>query len=156
MDTPVPKRKPASPTKCSKCDSNNTQSFEMAWQTGTSGGTIKAGTIGGGTAGFGVASTSGKTSSQSLLAEQLAPPTPPTTNALAVFGLPVAGFIVGLLQIPILGTAPVVLLPLVGFVGGIVISQSQIKKAMPAFEKLYARWQRSWICLKCGHAWQRF
>ena len=116
---------------CPKCNSDQIQTFRMAFETGTS--TDVSHTIGGGAAGGnlggGVAATSGLR--MSALAQQVMPPQKQTVGC----GLWVAS---------------IFFFPIFFYAVYKTIQASKWNKEV--YPKLYEEWENSWICLKCGNA----
>lgn len=136
--------------KCPKCESDNTQRLEVAFQGGTqnistSSNTTGIGISGGGRIGLGLAKTKTSGQSQSILAQQASPP------AKKSFKWPGIGAFVGVM---ILNTAnyqvvqSLVGLAIVGLSGYLIYTRIQFNsKEWPG---LYRHWSESWICHKCG------
>lgn len=134
--------------KCPKCESENTQRLEVAFHSGTqnistTSNTAGVGIGGGGRIGFGggVTKTSGQ--SQSILAQQAAPPVKKSYKWPAIgvlFGLPfifsgdVAATITGL--------------SVGGICGYLVYSRFQFNSK--DWPNIYQHWTESWLCHKCG------
>jgi hypothetical protein len=140
-------------TACPRCDSENTQSFQMAYQTGTSK-LLMIGISEGGGLGLG----GGK--NQSALAKSVKPPEPPSSvgESIALIILLVVGFnILGaalmLLIDPFIGIFVAVALTIAVAIFGAIKSRSGKDKGQRQFHLATDRWRRSWICLKCGGTW---
>ena len=138
-------------TTCFKCQSDNTQSFEMVYNAGTSFGNINVNSYSS-DEGFGF--SGGSVSHQTVLASQLAPPEKPEWTiaqlivipALLLFGCFALWNFLGLIVAVVIG-------------GGIsflflYLIEREVKKKTPIYETAYARWKRAWICLRCGATWQ--
>jgi len=143
--------------KCPYCESEDCKKVSLVYESGTSAGSftgVGAG-VGGSSGGLGAggAAFGGKTSTQTLLARRLAPPPDPqNVGAMAVF----AGFIAILAliysvsgdSVSSFGLGVAAVLGVLAIGAG--ISYAGQKKGYP--QKL-ARWQGSWICLRCGKDW---
>jgi hypothetical protein len=144
-------------TVCPKCDSDSTQSFKMAYETGTSHGRVRmAGITESGEIGL----AGGGVSSQSVLARSVRPPAKIDGTFFAIVGvvLVVAVFFLSAYIALVLGLGFwSILVGLVGAAGaGLIVNQSAgqtIKKADAEYENAIFRWTRSWICLRCGNSW---
>ena len=151
-------RDPSS-TVCPKCESVETSSFEMAYVQGTSTGTIVAGSY---TPGFGGTFTQGKTKSQTALATRTRPPVKPSISfGELLAALVLSSILAGVTAAFIPGLSSVFRFILFfGIsIGGVVLAyiyQNRVlKKKLEQYNKAMSAWQRSWICLRCGHIWQR-
>ena len=152
---------PGAMYSCPKCGSAEAHAASVVYRSQTS--SINANTVGGGVglaggAGLGVATTSGV--SQSLLAQQAAPPSPPS-HVGAGCGLYVVLFCVFIGLISALtdpsGSASSGSGDTLGFVvligGGLGIAywMGQLTKSqMPEWEQRVERWRRTWVCDRCG------
>lgn len=140
---------------CPQCRSNQTSSFQMIYQGGTSTGTHKSISYG---ANVGIIGTGGKSSSQSLLAQQVAPPPmPKLTNSDKFFA--VCCFLVGTAIFNALISNQI---PLFGFVFGLALAggflffkSEQIAVKRNLWKQTIQQWQNSWMCLRCGFTWIR-
>lgn len=138
--------------KCPKCESENTQRLEVAFNNGTQNISTTSNSAGvgigsGGKIGFGggVTKTSGQ--SQSVLAQQAAPPLKSSYKwpAIGVF----FGFL-GLLGVADM-SMPVGGLVMLGggaFSGYVLYNRRQFNSQ--EWPKLYQHWSESWLCHKCG------
>lgn len=164
-------------TSCPDCASSDTQSFQMAYQTGTSSGNLSVATYNPHT-GFGVGG--GKTSNQTILANQVRPPVAPSNSGCANV---LAFCLLFLMVFSISWTLPVIIVGKIASVSapnasGMITGAAAILFIVPAVvvaiyaysylqkgsaenEKRYladyqneiARWSKSWICLRCGCVW---
>lgn len=140
--------------KCPKCESDNTQRLEVAFNNGTQNiststratgiGFGSGGSIG---IGFGKAKTSGQ--SQTVLAQQLAPPAKESYKSAVVYAL--FGTIFLYFQI-IIGFQS-----LFGLLIALILLGTSVYRFRSAFRfnsqqwpRIYQNWAESWICHKCG------
>lgn len=154
-------------TSCPKCKSEDTQSFQMAYQTGTSKGRINAGTYSEG-GGFGMAG--GAVSTQTMLAGKLKPPANAETFMWGIVAVVVivVMFLVTLggtlvTEMVFTGTSPLIAFLCsagLGILAGVgvlfVLSKTEgpkIEKIRNEYEKAMHKWSHSWICLRCGKEW---
>lgn len=175
--SPVSSPVNASPNSCPSCSSNNIARCEMVHSQGTSTG-MAAGQMNGinvGTYGVGVNSANIQmtTVSQTLLATKVAPP----TNSAVLIDFVIAG-ILALIPASIwfktyfmpafrnsqtgkessLGTH--LLISFLLLIGGTDVFRLLLQRIDPfGWNKRYCiaieSWLKSWICLACGHIWQR-
>lgn len=123
---------------CPVCKSDQVQSFRMAYETGTATSTSR--TTGGGFAAvdgtlvpaFGGGTT--RTTSMSLVAQKVSPP--------RVRTVPWWAWLLGVLFFPL------------GLIIPLVLHFNYKKWNEGEYPKLRLAWERSWICLKCGHIFQ--
>jgi ribosomal protein L40E len=144
-------------TSCRRCGSEHTQSFQMAYKTGTSHGVVAI--VGsGGEGDLGLAGGISKT--QSVLADNLKPPAPPdgALKSAALIFLLVVLFNMVTIGLTFL-VSWFVALP-VGAAVTIAVAVFGMSKAKNSkgeeqreFESAMKRWTRSWVCLKCGGTW---
>lgn len=142
--------------KCPSCDSENTIKSQVAYQSGTSTGSF--GGIGvdlqGDVGGFG-----GVSSSQTLFAQSVSPPTARGNNPRGLIGLIVGG----ILTIFSLGfyhnasgssiKAVCVLLICAGIlclIGSLYFCFTDHALVMKAHKRDLEKWARQWVCLRCG------
>lgn len=133
---------------CPQCQSEQTSSFEMVYMQGTTQGKLKATTYEFGE-GFGV--MGGKTSSQSVIAQKCTPPASPAN----LYGVSALVAVIGFGMF--LCSRSIAMLVGVGVIaaGIFYYSQKQNKVLTEQHQLALLRWKRSWICLRCGSAWQR-
>jgi len=153
-------------TVCPKCNSEDTQSFQMAYKTGTTSGVIGMGTYSDG--GLGV--TRGTVKSQSDLARSLKPPTNPAPNVVIVLCVLVSAAILFLAFLVItfipfaVASSSVIwwtvgisfAAPLIAIGVSYMTWQSrraELRAAEVAFRTAMHSWSHSWICLRCGGSW---
>lgn len=145
---------------CPRCHSDNTSSFPMIYNSGTTTGRFSAISYGEGT---GLIGTGGKTRSQSLLAQQAAPPPPPKDSRFLVLAVvAIIGFIVVfpvLIVIAIEKNISVTLVVAITILLYVAFSffyyrfnQESANLEKQLFQVRYADWSQSWMCLKCGNA----
>lgn len=145
--------------KCPRCHSDNTASFPMIYQGGTTTGNFSALSYG---TNAGVIGTGGKTKSQSLLAQQTAPPQKQNNGCLHAFitVLILFGsmFVFTLVMTALVGESS--LTGLLAFIFGMVATifyAVHINRNSKAENKVWreqiAQWEKSWMCLKCGNKW---
>lgn len=149
-------------TTCPSCNSSDTQSFEMAYKTGTSFGKVQTTSY---NHELGLSVGSANTSHQTVLASNINPPTKPQENEiyfviLALVGSPwliamfitannnddkIYGFLFG---------------GFCNFLTAIYILFSykrwskEINKKRVEYKSTLANWLRSWVCLRCGANWK--
>ena len=134
--------------KCPTCTSDNTQRLEVLYKTGTQNiattSNSAGAAIGGGGFGFGSVRTSTSGTSQSILANQAAPPAKQSLKA------PIIMIIVGLF---ILAGMKGWIMTLCGYVfiglGGLSV-YSAIDFNKNKWPYKFQRWKDSWVCHKCG------
>lgn len=139
--------------KCPKCESENTQRLEVAFNNGTQNISTTSNSAGvgigsGGKIGFGggVTKTSGQ--SQSVLAQQAAPPVKKSYKWPAIgafFGI--LGGLSGLGDMSTVVTG-LAILGVGAFSGYVCYSRFQFNSQ--EWPKLYQHWSESWLCHKCG------
>jgi predicted nucleic-acid-binding Zn-ribbon protein len=139
-------------TACPKCASDNTQSFEMAYQTGTS----SAAMIGISQPG-GIAAGAGKSSS--ALAKNVKPPEKESVGesiGIIVAMIIVFNFLGVALMVlvdPFVGIFAAIILTIGGGIFGVIKSGKGKAEKDRVFQVAMKRWRQSWICLKCGGTW---
>ena len=140
-------------TACPSCTSDNTQSFQMAYQSGTTSGTLIGISERGG---IGVAG--GK--SQSVLAKSLKPPTADGSlgeGIAYIFIMVVAFNVIGVALMvlidPVLGIFISIALTIAVGIFGVIKGRRSKGENERNFKLAMDRWRRSWICLKCGGTW---
>ena len=148
-----------SSTVCPKCNSNDTQSFQMAYQTGTSKGRVQTTSYNGE---LGVSIGSANVSSQTVLASKIQPPIEPKHDTF-LGGIIIVG-VTWLFAIYIAANGSKML----GFIFGCLCTfleivfilafykrwARQASKAQDEYKSVIAIWLRSWICLRCGANWK--
>src|SRR4051812_31312937 len=77
-------------TACPKCKSTDTQSFQMAYDSGTSSGVVRIASY---SDPVGLTSTAGRVTSQTALAKKIAPPTKPSADAVMVVSMLIGAFL---------------------------------------------------------------
>lgn len=151
------RRNPSS-AECPKCNSNETNSFEMVYQTGTSSGVgVGVGVGAGGKVMLGVGASTNKT----LLAKKVAPPAKPTKTPF---------WIIGYFVFSLLSSLPIVflwnslgfwsfaigfLLGGGGFVAILLLGDRVITKETSEYESNFRKWKLNWMCLKCGKEFRK-
>jgi uncharacterized membrane protein len=163
--------KPASiSAACPQCHSENTQSFEMVYSSGTSKGSITAFSFDVDTGA--VMSTGGALSRQSDLAASVTPPSPPLMGANQIIVKGLLACLIAVVLVPVtwwatnlflsrdlatfISAALAVILIIAGIGWGAYIESERHARNMENFRRgELAEWQRSWICLRCGHRWKR-
>lgn len=144
---------------CPQCASPETRSFEMAYATSTSTGTLIASSYN--FNGGGMTMTGGNIRQQSALAAYVTPPPRPQSAAALTGFMILFGFLVGLSLCYVLTTAGYTLFGLLLFfvfpVGiGCPVWRSSAREyaqKLAEYHLAVAHWRRSWICLRCGHRW---
>jgi predicted nucleic-acid-binding Zn-ribbon protein len=142
-------------TKCSKCGSDNTQSFKMANKMGTTSGTLAGvGLSADGDIGVG----GGVSSTRTALAELTAPPEHDHSagrSVAIIFLLLVANSVIFVLLMLVMEPTPAVITGSVLAIGVSVFTYYMLKQSNPKAEAVYKaammKWEHSWICMKCGH-----
>lgn len=148
---------------CPACQSQNTQSFEMAYNQGVSSGTIVGNSY---NLHYGFSLLGAKTKNRNMLSYKVQPPLPGKTfqsfyAVLLLLGLMILpAFVVIMMER--LGNnealTPIFIacLVLAIFVG--IVYVRDVKKARNIkahYQEDYELWQCSYICLRCGHCWMR-
>lgn len=137
-------------TVCPKCSSNDTQSYPMAYQAGTSFGKIKTASY---TFNVGATVTGGKISNQTILASKLNPPSQSFQGGLlSLFFFVFVGFIVYAIFSPILYILGIVL-GFGAFVFCVCCVCYLINTSQKPNQVEISQWGKSWICLRCGANW---
>ena len=132
---------------CPTCQSDNVQKLSLVYEQGTQKIRTKGRTRGGGVgigrggllAGAGSATTTTTGKSQSIAAEKAAPPD--KKQMMLPVGIIAAGILIGF-------KAVLVGLALVAIGGFIFWKFHQYNKQV--FPPLYAQWEKSWLCNRCG------
>lgn len=133
--------------RCPVCRSENCQRAEVAHAIGTQTLSVRGEVLGVGTGGVGAGWVQARGQSQSRLAEQIAPPVPPTLGCLPLLlllvslGLVAAGFAWSWWALP------------VGILCFVAFVRVAAGDERPSFAEEQAAWKRRWICLKCGEVW---
>ena len=135
--------------QCPSCGSENTQSFQMAYETGAQDNVSTSRTFGAGATpgkiGGGSAVTVSSGTSMTKLAKRTAPPPYKSVGksvAVMLFGGAFAGLFSGTL-----------LAAIVACVAGVTaVLRYQYNKQ--EFPSLYEKWKRSWVCHKCGATYE--
>jgi len=141
--------------KCNKCESDNTQRLEVAYQSGTQNISTQSNSVGLGFSGgrIGLAGGSTKTSgqTQSTLAVACSPPaTKPTKNLKLAIGGCVILIIMEIGQHWWLAViASLVLVYLIRRL------RSYSNFNLNEWPKFYQHWLDSWICHKCGNIYHQ-
>lgn len=142
--------------KCPKCESENTQRLEVTFNSGTQNISTSSNSTGigigsGGRIGVGLGRTKTSGQSQSILAQQVAPPAKKSLKWSAI------GIAIGLVSaLPSLSAGTVS-----AFLSGVVILTiwsgisgyffySRFQFNSKEWPGLHQRWSESWICHKCG------
>lgn len=132
---------------CPKCNSDNTQKLSVIFESGTNSinttGYV-AGTGLGSIVGIGGAATKMSGTSQSLLAERVAPP------AKKKYKWPMVSILFGVF---LLGT--VNWLSAVLIAGGVIFNILAWKYNSDQWPGLHQTWLSSWCCNKCGAVYQQ-
>jgi hypothetical protein len=132
---------------CQQCGSENTQRFQMAYEHGTQNINTSSRTLGlgfaGGGLGVGSAATATSGTSQSLMAQKVAPP---LKKALKK---PIIAILVGLLLMSA-GHGAIALGLFVAGPGAFFVYKalSYNSSILPVLQQ---RWLSSWLCHKCGN-----
>lgn len=134
--------------KSPKCESENTQRLEVAFQGGTQDISTTSKSVGVGIGsrgrigfGGGVTKTSGQ--SQSILAQKATPPArKPYKEPIIIILGGVLFFSIGQVSGIVMGLAAV------GISGYLIYSRFQFNSQ--EWPKLYQHWSESWLCHKCG------
>src|SRR5215213_4412547 len=149
-------------TVCPSCNSNDTQSFEMVYKTGTSFGKIQTVSY---NHELGLSTGSANTSSQTILASNINPPIKPQENTIfvVIFTLIVAPWLIAI-YISTNNSAD----RMYGFLFGCICTflvtlfilifykrwSKEISKQRNEYKSAIANWLRTWICLRCGTTWK--
>lgn len=155
---------PHNPYNCPRCHSENAQSFQMIYQSGTSTGTYSGVSYG---HNVGVIGTGGSSRSQNLLARQLAPPRMRGIGSGAIisagFGAGLTGLFLLIVSI-FIGSYGLPTLAIITLFVAAVAAISVCILILMYFSKItnkqnelikieIEKWQHSWMCLKCGNTW---
>lgn len=156
---------------CPKCGSQQTTTFEMVHTQGTRSGYINAsGVTFGGDVGF----AGGQTYSQSLLANQLSPPSEPKITGSTILASIVASFFAsGLITFLIayfirttgisvdestiglnLIFLYILLIPILATLG-CWLHKRALRKLMPGYFEKLREWSNGMICRRCGYIWTK-
>jgi transcription elongation factor Elf1 len=141
---------------CPECGSDGTQKAKVLYESGTSTSTSTMAGIGVGTGGkVGVGVGAGRGSSQSELARKLSPPAKPGSITPGVIWI-IGGIIMFVMAIQFFPAGAVgagVFFVLVaggfGMLGYRGIKKENGKRA--SYNDKYAKWDRLWYCVRCGH-----
>lgn len=141
-------------SNCRKCGSDNTQRVAMAFQSGT----VTGRTTGVGFApGAGVIVGGVRTNTQTELARQVAPPTPPAYPSGNVVAAVFGGLVVGAVFLAAINSKPLGMLFFLAWLGcGIVlavVSHRGHVGRMTTYQTQWAIWNKRWICNRCGEIW---
>jgi MFS-type transporter involved in bile tolerance (Atg22 family) len=139
---------------CPQCGSENTSTFAMINRGGTTTGSFGAVSYG---LNAGVIGTKGKTSNQSVLAQQTAPP-PKAGRGAGVYVL--AGFaglvgyglinaILNMFGYELISVMGLVVFAVVSFIAYVFLDKHERAKTSE-WEDEMQTWNNSWMCLKCG------
>jgi hypothetical protein len=151
------RQRPKRSKDCPQCESPETRSFEMAYATSTTSGSLVASSF---NFDIGTTVTGGTLTQQSALAAYVRPPAPPAgNNALPIFIL--LGFFAGLVPLILfaaLGYPAFGVLMLVATIVAIAIpgsrrGEKEYQHRKADYFKAIAHWHHSWICLRCGYRW---
>lgn len=138
--------------QCQKCCSDNTQRLEVAFEAGSQNITAKSYTADAGSfsgaLGIGGAITKTSGTSQSVLAQKIAPP------AKKRLKWSVVTVIVGLLCV-IYGSWGVVIFGLLLLAVSGYFEYTAYKFNTQQWPSLYQYWCESWVCHKCGHIYHQ-
>ena len=135
--------------KCPKCASENTQRLEVAFSSGTQNISTNSRSTGigigsGGRLGVGLGSTKTSGQSQSILAQQVAPPAKKSFK-WALIGQLVGGVL--------LSHSLIVGIIIIAISGYFLYSTFQYNsKEWPI---IYKHWSESWVCHKCGDVYHQ-
>jgi len=130
--------------QCEKCGSDNTQRLQMTYEGGTQDINVKSHTAGigslSGALGLSGSITKSKGTSQSFLAQKVAPPQRRSLKGALI------AIVAGLF---FLGSSAIIgfILIAIGCYFGYTAIQFNSKK----WPELFKHWTESWICNKCGH-----
>jgi hypothetical protein len=131
--------------QCNKCGSDNTQRLEVIFDGGTQNINTSSKTAGagiGGAFGIGGAVTSTNGTSQSVLAQKVAPPTKKPLKGAII------GFIIGSLFLGGGGGSIILGLAIMAAAGYIGYKATQFNSG--EWPALYKHWEDCWMCNKCG------
>ncbi len=142
---------------CPRCGSGNASSFQMIYQSGTQTGNFKAVSYG---LKAGVIGTGGKTNSQSILANQTAPPPMPGVTAEHVIVAVVVGVVcIAVFNFALSATgreapaALAVMIFIASSLGFLIYNGRKIAQKRELWQSKIKTWENSWMCLKCGDTW---
>lgn len=134
--------------QCTQCNSDNVQKLSVIYEQGTQNIRTTGRTVGSGAgigrgglgAGFGTATTTTTGKSQSIAAQKAAPPD--KKKIIIPIALIAAGLIVLFAIHAFTGIALIAI--------GAFIFWKFTQYNNTTYPPLYAEWQRSWLCNKCG------
>lgn len=134
--------------KCDKCDSDNTQRVQIAYEGGTQNIETTSRTVGlgltGGGLGLGGASTSTSGVSRSMLAERVAPPAKKGYQFPVFFGF-MSFLFVGMAS----GTMFFILAGVLALSAYFIFAAFKYNSSI--WPSLIKHWQEMWVCHKCGN-----
>ncbi|AMS32964.1 hypothetical protein AEM42_12340 [Betaproteobacteria bacterium UKL13-2] len=134
---------------CTKCGSDNTQRFEVAFRAGTQDINVRSHTAGvnsmSGALGLSGAITKSQGVSQSGLAQSIAPPEKKSLKIYVIIAL------IGIVMI----TAGSYLFGLLLVAAGGGITYGLIRFNSTIWPAQYKEWSESWLCLKCGNTYHQ-
>lgn len=156
---------------CPQCGSPQTATFEMIYQQGTQSGSLSGS---GFSVGGDVGIVNGQFSSQTGLAERLAPPREPKITGGTILASVAAAFLAsGLLTFLIAGFIRktgmsvdenaiglnliflyILLIPVLAALG-CWLHKRALRKLMPGYLERLQEWSRGMICRRCGYTWVR-
>lgn len=154
---------------CPNCRSQNTTTFPMAYDAGTSYGNFRGSGTSYGGAGLNSISVSGGTFAQTNLAARCAPPELPSATPYIVLSVVVCHLLTSILFAALAPVArmllyvipfPAILFVMAVFVVGgqfafwhLLVKPYLYVPRVRKLDPLFHEWERSWICTRCGYAW---
>ncbi len=137
--------------QCEKCGSENTQKLEMAFDGGTQGISTTSHTAGvgslSGALGLGGSITKTSGTAMSVLAQKASPPAKRKLKA------PIVSLVIGLLVVGGGGVATAI--GLAALAAGGYFGYTAFQFNSTVWPDLYAEWQESWLCHKCGNIYRQ-
>lgn len=140
--------------RCTKCHSDNTQSFEVAYHGGTfensfsgSGYSYEAGRV----------NVSGTSRQQSDIAAYTSPPKRPRPYLPAIILTFAVPFLFGVQIIVAYLRSPIKFVIYSSIAFGVIVAAYLVcgmifsPKQWARYHHQFSQWQHSWICLRCGH-----
>jgi len=133
---------------CNKCNSDNTQRLQVAFENGTQNINTRSHSAGAGIGGsFGIGGVTTKTSgtSQTVLGEKAAPPMKKSYKGSVI------SIFLGLLFLN--GSGAMLAIGALLMVGGGYFVYAAANYNKTDWPPLYKHWEESWLCLKCGNVY---
>ena len=151
------RQRPKGSKDCPQCESPETRSFEMAYATSTTSGSLVASSF---NFEIGTTVTGGTLTQQSVLAAYVRPPALPSGSTplplfilLGVFAGSIPLILFAALNYTAFGVLTLVATTVAIAIPGSRRGEEEYRKRKADYLRAVAHWQRSWICMRCGHRW---